>query len=357
MESNYFSDKTILITGGLGFIGSNLAIRLVQSKPQKIIIVDSLVDGLGGSLNNISEIKNKEILEVYHGSDWDIKNTDKMKSLIKRSDIIFNLAGCVKHTKLGEKELDFDTKINFISQVFFLEACRQVMIENPNKKLKIIFAGTRDQYGKVLFDDLPVKESHLPKNLTDYQSISKNAAESYHMIVNNVLREQGIDIKINSIRLTNTYGLKQNSKSGAVVPVFIEKSLADGAIELWGGGESLRDFNHVDDVVDAFLLIVESELNREVFNLGCCVGKEGMEKSIGNNLVKIKKLAEMIVNIAGKGEIRIIPYPPERKVIEPGHFAADISKIFKLGWQPKTSLEEGLKKTIDWNKNNSNLVS
>ncbi|MBI2044044.1 NAD-dependent epimerase/dehydratase family protein [Candidatus Pacearchaeota archaeon] len=348
MNNNYFSGKTILITGGLGFIGSNLAIKLANLNPKKIIIVDSLVEGLGGNIQNISTIENRNLLEIYTGIEGNIKNIQKMKSIVKSVDITFNLAGSTKHTKLDKKELDFDTEINFMSQVYFLEACRQVMIENPKKKLKIIFAGTRDQYGRVPFNDLPVKEDYRPGNLTDYQSISKNAAESYHMIVDNILREQGIDIQINSIRITNAYGPRQSSKSGGVVPVFIEKATNGDIIELWGAGEALRDFNYVDDVVDAFLLISSLDINGEIFNLGCCVGKDGMENPLGNNLVKIKKLAEIIVGITKKGEIKIIPYPIERKAIEPGHFAADISKISKLGWKPKIDLEEGLKRTIDY---------
>ena len=343
--------KNILITGGLGFIGSHLAIKLYNFNPKKIVIVDSLVDGLGGSLDNINEIKYAEKVVIHFGPGWDIRDIKKMKPLIKDADIIFNLAGSIKHTKLDEKELEFDTNINFISQVLFLEACRQVMTENLGKKLSIVFAGTRDQYGKVQLNDLPVKEDYLPKELTDYQSISKNASEANHLILNNVLREQGIDIRINSLRMTNTYGPQQSMKSGAVIPVFIEKATKGEIIELWGGGESLRDLNYVDDVLDALSVVALSEKYGQIYNLGCCIGKFGIENPIGGNLLTIKKLAEKIVNISGKGEIKIIPYPEERKAIEPGHFAADISKIAELGWVPKTNLEDGLRKTIEWNKN------
>ncbi len=347
MNNSYFDGKTILITGGLGFIGSNLAIMLSALNPKKIIIVDSLVEGLGGDINNISEIKNKEILEVYSGLDCDIKHVEKMKNLIGRSDVIFNLAGSVKHTRFFENELMFDTNTNFISQVFFMEACRQVMVENPQKKLRVVFAGTRDQYGKVPFEDLPVTEEYLPKKVTDYQSVSKNAAELHHEIINDTLNELGIDIKISSVRMTNVYGPRQSAKVGSAVAVFVDKSMKGEIIELWGGGDSLRDFNYVDDVIDALFVIASSDVTG-VFNLGCCIGKEGMKNPIKGNLVTIKELAEKIVNISGKGSIKVIPYPAERKAIEPGHFAADISKISKLGWQPKTSLEEGLRKTIEF---------
>ncbi|HTZ42090.1 MAG TPA: NAD-dependent epimerase/dehydratase family protein [Candidatus Omnitrophota bacterium] len=350
--SGYFEGKTILITGGLGFIGSNMAIRLAELSPKEVIIVDSLVDGLGGNLGNISEIKARNNIRILCGSEWNIKNAEKIKPLIKEADVILNFAGSVKHTKLGEKELEFDTEINFISQVLFLESCRKVMIENPGKKLKIVFSGTRDQYGKVPFAELPVKEDFLPKEMTDYQSITKNAAESYHFILNNILREQGVDISINSLRLTNVYGPRQSEKSGSVIPVFVSKSIRDESIELWGGGEVLRDLNYIDDVINAFLIIASSDVHGEFFNLGCCIGKEDMDRGgIGNNLLTIKNLAEKVASLVGKGKIKVIPYPPERKAVEPGHFAADISKIYSLGWSPKTSLEEGLKRTIEWHKN------
>lgn len=342
---NKFLGKTALITGGLGFVGSNLAARLANLNMKKVILVDSLIPELGGNLANIKELENRNNLEVHQENIQDI---DRMKSLIKDSDFIFNLAGSGRHTKLGENELKFDLNTNLTSQVLFLEACRQVMLENHGKGLVIVFAGTRDQYGKVPLADLPVREDYLSKKPTDYQSISKNAAESYHMILNDSLREQDIDIKITSLRITNTYGPKQSTKTGAVIPFFIERAVNGESIELWGGGEVLRDCNYIDDVVDALLLLATSEVHGEVFNLGCCVGKEGMKNPIGKNLVTIKELAEKIVSIAGKGALKVISYPEDRKVVEPGHFAADISKIAKLGWAPRISLEDGLKRTIKW---------
>ncbi|MEN9625894.1 MAG: hypothetical protein RL557_222 [archaeon] len=341
-----FEGKTILITGGLGFIGSNLAIALVNLQPKKIIIVDSLVESLGGSLENIKEIKNNPLVQVISGEKGNLQNINEMKHFIQEADYIFNLAGSPKHTPFNEKEMAFDTDVNFVAQLHFLEAVRQVMVENKQKSLSVVFAGTRDQYGKVSQKELPIVEEYLPKTMTDYQSISKQAIESHHIVLNNSLREQNYGIKINSLRVTNTYGPKQ-SPQHAVIPVFIEKATSNQTIELWGGGEVYRDINYIDDVIDAFLLVATSEKNGQAYNLGCCIGKSGLEQPIGNNFLSIKSLAELIVKIAGKGAIKIIPYPPERKAVEPGHFCADITKINQeLGWLPKTSIEEGIQKTI-----------
>ncbi|MAH49339.1 hypothetical protein CMI37_26165 [Candidatus Pacearchaeota archaeon] len=349
--SKDFQGKNILITGGLGFIGSNLAHKLVKFNPNKITIVDSLVEGLGGDPNNVKEIKDK--LEIYSGEEGNIKNIEKMKPLIQEVDYVFNLAGSSKHTGLDEKELNFDSEVNFHAQTQFLEAIRQVMIENPEKKLSIVFAGTRDQYGKIPYQDLPVKEDYSSQSLTDYQSVSKNAIESHHTILHNVLQEKGITgIKITSARLTNTYGPKQSIKANSAAPTFIQKALTNGTIELWGGGEVLRDFNYVDDVVDALLLLgISEKTGGQIYNLGCCIEANGEIATLsGGNLKTIKEFAEAVIKIAGSGQIKTIPYPPDRKNIEPGHFCSDIAKIAKLGWTPKTSLEDGIRKTIDFVK-------
>ncbi|MEK6872312.1 MAG: aminotransferase class I/II-fold pyridoxal phosphate-dependent enzyme [Nanoarchaeota archaeon] len=339
----FFKDKTILITGGLGFIGLNLALAVEALFPKKIIVVDALIENLGGNQQHIPLLAKKGIEIVTQN----ISSSAFIKPLIQEADVIFNCAGSTKHTPFNEKDLADDSDVNFNAQTKFLEYCRQVMMENPLKTLKIVFAGTRDQYGKVNKIDLPITEDYRAHAPSDYQSISKSASESHHSMLNHNLRQQNRQICINSVRLTNTFGPYQSTNTGAVIPVFIDKAVKDEKIQLWGGGEIYRDINYVDDVVDAFLRVAASNVNGQAFNLGCCLGKAGMKNPLGENFLSIKQLAEKIVTIVGKGAIEIIPYPPERKNVEPGHFCADITKIYtQLDWLPKTSLEQGLEKTI-----------
>jgi len=348
MKSNKnLEDKTILITGGCGFIGTNLAKTLCDYNPKEIIIVDSLVGGLGGDAHNLQGIKGN--ITLYTGSDWDIKNIEKIKPLIAKTDYIFNLAGSTKHNPLEEKNISFDLNANLTSHIYFLEACRQILQEKKDKFLSIVFAGTRDQYGKLKLKNLPVKENFLPRAFTDYQSINKITAEAYHFLFYSSLKESGFqNIKVNSARIVNTYGPYQDLNCGAVIPTFIKKIINNHPIELWGGGDVLRDFNHVDDVTNALILLATSKKS-EAYNLGCCIGRDGMSKPIGENLKSLKDIAYLIKDIAKTGEIKEIPYPSERKNIEPGHCCSDITKIYNdLGWIPKINLRGGLKKTLEF---------
>jgi len=347
IKNKNLEDKTILITGGAGFIGSNLACKIYNSNPKEIIIVDSFVPGLGGNIKNISEINST----VYKGAEGDIRSIKNMKPLIERADYIFNLAGSIQHLSPNEKNLILDIEGNLIPHIYFLEACRQVLEEKKDKFLSLIFSGTRDQYGKITKKNLPVNEEFIPKELTDYQSINKISAEAYHFLFHSLMKDRYTkNFHVNSVRMVNTYGPKQNLNSGAVIPTFFKNFLENKPIELWGGGEVLRDFNYVDDVTDALILLATSE-DSDTYNLGCCIGKEGMNHPIGGNLDTLKNIAYFLKNIVGKGEIKEIPYPSDRANIEPGHCCSDITKIYeKFNWTPKVSLQEGLTKTYNFYK-------
>ncbi len=340
-----FEGKRIMITGGLGFIGSNLAHKLVSLKPEKVVIVDSLVPGLGGNPYNIEDIKDKVKLVAI-----DIRNKPRLEKPIKEVDYIFNLAGSVSHTGSKENPQD-DLDINLASHVGFLECCRKTM-KNREKNFKIVYTGTRDQYGKVPKEYLPVKEEQIIFDATDPQGIHKYAAEHHHLWY-----AKNFGFEACSLRLTNTYGPRQQMEDPGrgFLNWFMRKAVDDEEIQLWGGGKSLRDFNYVDDVVDALLMaMVSDKTNGEVYNLGSYVRREnGRWEYLCGNILTVKEIAELTVKIAGSGRCKEIPWPEGTKNIEPGHFYADITKISNsIGWEPKIDLENGLRKTIDFYKKN-----
>lgn len=317
----YYSGKKVLITGGLGFIGSNLAYRLAEMK-SSVTLVDSLIPHYGGNLFNIHGIEDKVSVNIS-----DIRDRYAMNYLVKDKDLIFNLAGTLSHID-SMKDPFTDLEINCVAQLSILEACRE---NNPG--VKIVFAGTRGQYGKS--DYLPVDEKHL-MHPVDVNGINNLAAEEYHILYNNAY-----GIKATSLRLTNTYGPRHQMKHArqGVVNWFIRKIIDGEEIEVFGNGLQKRDLNYIDDVVDAMLLAMASEnTNGEVFNLGGC--------ALG--LVDIIK---MMIKISGKGSYKLIEYPVKNQKIEIGDYIADYTKIKNLlGWTPKVSPEEGFSKTFDYYK-------
>ena len=315
-----YKNKKILITGGLGFIGSNLAIRLYELGAN-VIIVDSLIEDYGGNLFNIEPIKDKVKVNIA-----DVRDESSMHYLVKGKDFIFNLAGQVSHMD-SMKDPYTDLEINCRSQLSILEACKK-----NNKDVKIIYAGTRQQYGKP--DYLPVDEKHL-MHPTDVNGINKMAGEWYHILYNNVY-----GIRATSLRLTNTYGQRQllrHSRQG-VIGWFIHLVLENEEVQIFGDGKQLRDFNYVDDVVNAFLIAGASDKAcGNVYNLG------------SRRPISLGDLVELMINISGSGRYKIVPFPEDRKKIDIGDFYSDYTKIEKeLGWKPEVSLEDGLKRTFDY---------
>jgi len=258
-------------------------------------------------------------------SDISDKN---MRDLVRGQDIIFNLAGQVSHIESMNNPED-DLEINCRAQLGLLESCRE-----NNRNVKIIYAGTRQIYGKPLY--LPLDEKHLI-NPVDINGINKMAGESFHFLYG-----ENYGIKTCSLRLTNTFGPRQLMKHGmqGFIPWFIRKAIDDEEITIYGG-KQIRDMNYVDDVVDAFLLAAASdESNGEIFNLG-------------GSPVSLEDFAKKIIEIGKKGRYSIADWPEGRKKIEIGDAYCSYNKIkSKLGWQPKTSLEDGLSKTIDFYKEN-----
>jgi UDP-glucose 4-epimerase len=316
---NYFKNKKILITGGLGFIGSTLAYRLVKMGAD-IYLIDSLIPEYGGNNFNIDGIEDKVKVNIA-----DVRDKHSMDYLVKGKDVIFNLAGTLSHID-SMKDPFTDLEINCRSQLSILESCRK-----NNKNVKIVFAGTRGQYGKANY--LPVDEKHL-MHPTDVNGINNVAGESYHILYNNIY-----GIKAVSLRLTNTYGPRHQMKhhKQGIINWFIRQLIDGQTIKLYGDGKQIRDINYVDDVIEAMLLVACSEkTNGEVFNLG----------GIPKNLIDLVKV---MISVYGKGNYELITFNEDLKRIEIGDYVANYEKIkTTVKWQPKTSLEEGLRLTFDY---------
>lgn len=317
VKENVFRNKNVLITGGLGFIGSNLARRLLELKA-KITVVDSLIPEYGGNLFNISDIKDKIRVNIS-----DIRDKHSMKYLVQGQDYLFNLAGQTSHMD-SMKNPFTDLAINCYSQLSILEVCR-----NYNPGLKIVFASTRQIYGKP--DYLPVNEKHLVRPV-DINGINKASGERYHILYNDVY-----GIRACALRLTNSYGPGMRIKDArqTFVGIWIRQLLQNKPFEVWGG-EQLRDFNYVEDVVDAFLIAaVNKNADGKVFNLG------------SDEVVSLKQLAELLIDVSKTGQFKIREFPEERKKIDIGDYYSDYHLInTTLGWKPKISLKDGLEKTI-----------
>jgi len=320
MDYKKFKDKKVLITGGLGFLGSNLARRLVELGA-KVTIVDSLIPEYGGNLYNIKGYEEKIRVNIA-----DIRDEFSMSYLVKDQDFLFNLAGQTSHID-SMNDPYTDLEINCRAQLFILEACRK-----NNPRIRIVYASTRQIYGKP--DFLPVDESHLV-HPTDVNGINKMAGEWYHILYSNVYH-----IKSCALRLTNTYGPRMRIKDArqTFLGVWIRNLIKEEPIEVWGDGLQLRDFNYVDDVVEAMLMCALSDDTAgEIYNLG------------SYEHINLKDLAELMIRIYGRGECRIIPFPEERKVIDIGDYYSDFGKIKDtLNWEPKVSLEEGIEKTLKY---------
>lgn len=318
-----FRDKKVLITGGLGFIGSNLARRLV-SYGADVTIVDSLIWAYGGNRFNVADIEDKLQIKIS-----DIRDRYSMSELIKNQDVLFNLAGQVSHID-SMKDPFTDLEINTASQVSILESCRQY-----NRNIKIVYASSRQIYGKPEY--LPVDEKH-PIHPTDINGINIMAGEWYHILYNNVY-----GIRACSLRMTNVYGPRQLIKHNrqGFIGWFIRLAVEGKKIQIYGDGAQKRDLNYVDDVCDALLLAALSDkANGQIYNLG------------SSEVVSLKDLSEQIIKIAGSGRYDLVPWPADKKKIDIGDYYGDFSKIKKeLSWEPKTNLAEGLSRTIDFYKN------
>jgi len=323
MDFSHFHGSRVLITGGLGFIGSNLAIRLVDLGAD-VTVVDSMVPQYGGNLFNLDGYHDRINVNIS-----DVRDPHSLEYLVKGRDYLFNMAGQTSHMDSMEDPFT-DLEINCRAQLSILETCRS---HNPG--ITIVFAGTRQIYGRP--DYLPVDEKHHLRPV-DVNGINKVAGEWYHILYNNVY-----GIKSCSLRLTNTFGPRMRVRDArqTFVGIWIRLIVEDEPFEVWGG-EQLRDFTYIDDAVDAFLLCASHETAcGKYYNLG------------GEPALSLKELADLLVEVNGGGIYRVREFPAERKKIDIGDYYSDFGLITsELGWRPTTPLKDAIEQTLAYYRKN-----
>jgi UDP-glucose 4-epimerase len=320
---NEFEGVRVLITGGVGFIGSNLARRLVHLGAD-ITLVDSLIPDYGGNLFNIVDVQDQ-----LHVNISDVRDSHSLQYLVQGKDYLFNLAGQTSHLDSMLNPMP-DLEINCHAQLSILEACR---VSNP--QIRIVFASTRQIYGRP--ECLPVPETH-PLNPVDINGINKMAAEKYHLLYSDIY-----GIRTTALRLTNTIGPGMRIKDArqTFVGLWIRQLIENKSFDVWGGRQ-LRDFTDVEDAVDAFLMTAVSPATvGQIYNLG------------GGEVITLESLAKLMVELNGGGEYSVRDFPADRRAIDIGDYYADFSKITSvLGWTPRRTLRETIQSTLRFYRDN-----
>lgn len=315
-----FGGKDILITGGLGFIGSNLAIRLVELGA-RVTLLDAMIEDHGGNLFNIEPVRDKVLVNFS-----DVRDENSIRYLVRNRDYIFHLAGQNDHVlSLVNPFPDID--INIKGAAILLEACKRY-----NPAARLIYTGTRGEYGPAA--RLPVSED-TPINPKGIYELSSLTAQKLFQIYHNNHSVRSI-----TLRLTNIYGERAQMKHNrfGVANWFIRLAIDNGTIKVFGDGSLMRDFLYIDDTVEAILLCAATEeAYGEVFNVG------------NDKPSSFLELAKTVIEAAGSGQWEFAPFSPERAAQEPGHFYSDISKIRRIvGWEPRSPLIEGVRRTVEY---------
>jgi UDP-glucose 4-epimerase len=316
-QDNKFRGARVLVTGGLGFLGSNLAIKLVELGAQ-VTILDSLVPEFGGNFFNIDSVRERVVVNVS-----DMRDPHSLDILVREKDYIFNLAGQVSHGD-SMRDPQLDLEVNCVSTMNLVEACRK-----HNAHARLLYTSTRQVYGRP--QRLPVSETH-PTLPIDVNGINKLAAEYYHL-----LYDSTYGIRSTVLRLTNTFGPRQQIRGNrqGFATVFVRQALRGETISLFGGGGQLRDFNYVDDVVSAMLAAITTDACfGKIFNLG---------SRRAYSLVDFVDILSQYCTF----DVKSVPFPQDSRIIDIGDYYGDYTRFCDAtGWDPQVDLAEGLERTL-----------
>ncbi len=316
------SKQKVLITGGMGFIGSNLARRLIKYDNQ-VTVVDSLIPEYGGNVRNLYDLQDQVTINLS-----DVRDPFSINELIKDQNYLFNLAGQTSHLDSMENPFT-DLDINAKAQLSILEACRK---NNPD--IRIVFASTRQIYGKPQY--LPVDEKHA-LHPADVNGVNKIAGESYHILYNQVY---GIASSV--LRLTNTYGPRMRIKDArqTFLGIWIRNLLEGKPIQIFGDGKQRRDYNFVEDVIDALLIgATRTEAVGKVYNLG------------SPDPLSLEDTAKVMCKLTHGSAYEFVSFPKDRQAIDVGDFISDYSSFASsFGWEPRVSFEDGMLRSFEYFK-------
>jgi UDP-glucose 4-epimerase len=315
VELDNFRDRRCVVTGGLGFIGSNLARKLARLGA-RVTVVDARYPRHGSNVHNLAGIHGIDVFECDLGDS-------AVRTAVEGADYVFNLAGQVSHVDSMNDPL-FDLDVNTRSQLAFLETLR-----HGAPDAMVVFTSTRQLFGRPRY--LPVDEEH-PISPVDVNGVSKYAAERFHLLYGDCY---GLPVVI--LRLTNVYGPRQRLRDDfqGFLPIFVRRALLGETIQVFGDGAQQRDCLYVADVVECLLHAANPDVAGEVFNIG------------NDEHLSVLELAHAVVNAAGTGEVVQVPWPADRDAIDIGSYFGDPSKAKRLlDWTPETPFVEGIERTI-----------
>lgn len=313
-----FTGKKAVVTGGLGFIGSNLVLRLVE-EGARVTVVDNLLPGCGGNLHNIAPVKDEvKVVEADIG--------DMPREVVADCDVIFNLAGEISHIHSMQFP-ERDLQVNTLSQLRFLLTCAEAA-----RGTRVVYAGTRQVYGIPKY--LPVDEAH-PLQPVDFNGVHKLAATMYHLMLSRIGHLDGI-----VVRLTNVYGprMAMDVVCQGFLSTYIRRMMLGEPLDVFGDGQQLRDPIYVDDAVQAFL---EAAATPRTMSRSYNVG--------GPEALSLKQIADIVALTGALPQPRLVPFPPDRKPIDIGSYRTDHRRIEReLGWKPQVRFADGMRRTHDF---------